>query len=198
MGRPTVMAQVSSSSSGDDEGPSASLVALAGARTVFLHGEVTEQLILGVIASIIQLANVSSDPIYLVVSTYGGSADEMFSLYDTIKFLRAPVYTVGLGKIMSAGVLLLAAGVKGRRLIGASARIMIHSVSSGAVGNIFELETETKETRRLQSLMEARLLKETKLTKLQLERMMLSSVNQYIVAEQAIAMGIADKVIGEK
>ena len=195
MGR--AICEVKTTHSAGDEESGASLVALAGARTVFLHGEVTEQLILGVIASIIQLANMSSDPIYLVVSTYGGSADEMFSLYDTIKFLRAPVYTVGLGKIMSAGVLLLAAGVKGRRLIGASARIMIHSVSSGAVGNIFELETETKETRRLQTLMETRLLKETKLTKHQLEKMMLSNVNQYIVAEQAIEMGIADKIIGE-
>src|SRR5271166_4169287 len=98
-------------------------------RMVFLHGEVSENAIAQVIAQMLHLAHVGNEPIHLILSTYGGSIDEMFSLYDTIKFLPCPVHTVALGKVMSAGVLLLAAGVKGKRMIGASARVMIHPVS---------------------------------------------------------------------
>ena len=46
-------------------------------------------------------------PVHMIINTYGGSTDEMFALYDMMKFVKCPIYTVGLGKIMSAGVLLL-------------------------------------------------------------------------------------------
>src|SRR4051812_38599097 len=79
-------------------------------RIVYLSGEVNEHTIANVIVQLLSMANQSNKPIHLVVSTYGGSVDEMFSLYDAIKFLPCPVHTIGLGKIMSAGVLLLASG----------------------------------------------------------------------------------------
>ena len=63
-------------------------------RIVVLHGDVNEHTIAAVISQLLQLANVSRKPIHLVVSTYGGSVDEMFSLYDTIKFLPCPVHTM--------------------------------------------------------------------------------------------------------
>ena len=107
-------------------------------RIVYLHGEVSEHSIAIVIAQLLHLANLNRNPIYLVVSTYGGSVDEMFSLYDILKFLPCPVHTVALGKVMSAGVLLLASGVKGKRLIGGSSRIMVHPISGGVMGNVFE------------------------------------------------------------
>ena len=50
-------------------------------------------------------------PIKFYLSTYGGSADDMFALYDTMRIIRedTEIHTIGLGKVMSAGVLLLAA-----------------------------------------------------------------------------------------
>lgn len=168
-------------------------------RTVFLHSEVSEHSIANVIAQLLQLANVSRAPIYLVVSTYGGSIDEMFSLYDTLKFLPCPVHTVALGKVMSAGVLLLASGVKGKRLIGASARIMIHPLSAGVHGNVFELENQTQEAKRLQELMVNALVKETKMSKKQVEdTIMRPMLDYYLTPEQAIEFGIVDRVIGAR
>ncbi len=166
-------------------------------RMVFLHGEVSEDAIAQVIAQMLSLAAVDTRaPITLVLSTYGGSIDEMFSLYDTIKFLPCPVHTVALGKVMSAGVLLLASGVKGKRLIGASARIMIHPVSGGMHGNVFEMMNETKEAQRLQASMVARLLKETKMTRAYLEKVMNPMLDYYLTPEDAVKQGIVDKIIG--
>jgi ATP-dependent Clp protease protease subunit len=167
-------------------------------RIVVLHGDVNEHTISHVIVQLLQLANQNHKPIHLVISTYGGSVDEMFSLYDTIKFLPCPVHTIAMGKVMSAGVLLLASGVKGKRLIGKSARIMIHPISGGVFGNVFEAVNEVKEHERLQSLMTDALLKETKMSREEIEKIMKAGHDCYITPEQAIKMGIVDGFIGEE
>jgi ATP-dependent Clp protease protease subunit len=196
MGRPTF--SNSARSHAEDDGIEQLLVTQSdSSRTVFLHGDVTEHSISSVIAQLLQLANVNRNPIYLVVSTYGGSIDEMFSLYDTIKFLPCPVHTVALGKVMSAGVLLLASGVKGKRLMGASSRIMMHSALGGVYGNVFEVENQTKELRRLHDLMVSMMLKETKMTQKQIEEVIMNpKVDYFIGPKEAIELGIVDKVIG--
>jgi ATP-dependent Clp protease protease subunit len=167
-------------------------------RLVILHGEVNEHSISAIIAQLLHLANQNHKPIHLVISTYGGSVDEMFSLYDTIKFLPCPVHTIALGKVMSAGVLLLASGVKGKRMIGKSARIMIHPISGGLVGNVFEAMNEMKEFERLQELMTNALLSETNMKKEQIDSLMKAGHDCFLTPEQAIEMGIVDKIIGEK
>ncbi len=166
-------------------------------RIVVLHGDVNEHSISVIIMQLLQLANLDSrKPIHMVVSTYGGSVDEMFSLYDTIKFLPCPVHTVALGKVMSAGVLLLAAGVKGKRLIGRSARIMLHAVTGGMYGNVFEVLNESKEQRRLHALMVEALERETTMKRSDIEDIMRNGHDYYISAPEAIKLGIVDKIVG--
>jgi ATP-dependent Clp protease protease subunit len=163
-----------------------------------LHGDVNEASISMVVAQLLALASQNHKPIHLVISTYGGSVDEMFTLYDTIKFLPCPVYTIALGKVMSAGVLLLASGTKGKRMIGKSARIMIHPVSGGVMGNVFEVVADTKEHKRLQDQMVNAICKESKMSKEQVEKIMKSGHDYYVLPEQAIKLGIVDKIIGDE
>jgi len=165
-------------------------------RIVVLYGGVSEQSISTVVYQLLYLANQNHKPIHLVVSTYGGSVDEMFSLYDTIRFLPCPVHTIALGKVMSAGVLLLASGVKGKRLIGSSARLMMHPISGGFYGNVFESMSETTEFKRLQDLMVNSLQKESSMSKEQIENIMKSGHDYYVTPEEAVKLGIVDKIIG--
>jgi ATP-dependent Clp protease protease subunit len=164
-------------------------------RIVVLHGDVTEQMISGTIMHLLHLAGADSRPIYLIVSTYGGSVDEMFSLYDTIKFLPCPVHTVALGKVMSAGVLLLAAGEKGKRVIGKSSRLMIHPISAAYGGNVFEIVNDSKEILRQQSQLVKALSSETKMSEDKIQKIMRSGHDYYIMAEEAVKLGIVDKII---
>jgi len=166
-------------------------------RIVVLYGGVSEQSIAATIVQLLYLANQNHKPIHLVVSTYGGSVDEMFSLYDTIKFLPCPVHTIALGKVMSAGVLLLASGVKGKRMIGSSARLMMHPISGGFYGNVFESVNETNEHKRLHHLMTTALQDETKMSVEQIESIMKSGHDYYLTPEDAIKLGIVDKIIGK-
>ena len=167
-------------------------------RLVVLHGEVNEHSISSVVVQLLHLSNQNHKPIHLVISTYGGSVDEMFSLYDTIKFLPCPVRTIALGKVMSAGVLLLASGVKGKRMIGRSARIMIHPISGGLIGNVFEAMNEMKEFERLQELMVSALMAETSLKKEDIDKLMKAGHDFFLTPEQAVEMGIVDRIIGDK
>ncbi len=168
-------------------------------RIIYLSGEVNEHSIAQVIAGIVILTNQDAHaPITLLVSTYGGSVDEMFSLYDVIKHVSCPIHTVGLGKIMSAGVLILASGKKGCRTIGQSARVMIHSISAVSEGTPFQLKNELREAERQQQLMEDMLLRETKLTRAKLTQIMKSGTDSYLTAQEALKLGIVDAIIEPK
>jgi len=168
----------------------------ADARIVVLHGDVNEHSISAVIAQLLYLANQSNKPIYFVLSTYGGSIDEAAGAYDVMKFLKAPVYTIGIGKIMSAGILLLAAGAKGHRVVGPTSRLMLHPISGGVSGTVFDVLNETEEMTRLQDNFEKTLSKETKMSKKDIHEIMKKGHDYYIDAEKAIELGIIDKVIG--
>jgi len=203
MGRPIIENKTPSVSRGPQASPEDMLMQSImvqqsdNVRIVVLHGDVNEHTISHVVVQLLQLANQNHKPIHLVISTYGGSVDEMFSLYDTIKFLPCPVHTIALGKVMSAGVLLLASGVKGKRLIGRSARIMIHPVSGGLYGNVFEALNEVKEHQRLQELMADALQRETKMTRADVDKFMKAGHDCYIIPEEAIRLGIVDGYVGE-
>lgn len=171
---------------------------LDNSRIVLLYGEVSEPSIADAIIKLLHLAGQNHKPIYMVISSYGGSVDDMFSLRDTMKFLPAPVHTIALGKIMSAGVLLLAAGHKGSRMIGRNTRFMIHPISGTVVGNVFEIVNDTKECQRQQIAMVNALLLETKMSPHALEKIMRSGHDFYLDSEKAIELGIADKIIGDE
>lgn len=164
-------------------------------RTVYLCGEVSEDLISSVQQQILDFAVDTIKPIYLVISTYGGSVDEMFSLYDIMKFVKCPIYCVGIGKIMSAGSLILASGTKGHRFLGKHARIMIHSISGAAMGSYLEILNEADELKRLQQQMIELFADNTSLSKEKITELFQQNVDKYITPEQALEYGIVDKLI---
>ena len=131
------------------------------------------------------------------VSTYGGSADDMFALHDVMRVVRenSEIHTVGLGKVMSAGVLLLASGTKGKRMIGRNCRVMIHSVMGGNVGSLHSMVNEMEAIEQLQDMYCECLVSESKLTKRRLKKILERKVNVYLTAEEAVEMGIADIII---
>ena len=113
-------------------------------RSIMFVGEVNEEKSADLISALLVLAQTKdedeerAEDIKLYLSTYGGSADEMFGIYDVINFCKqfCDIETIGLGKVMSAGTLLLAAGTKGKRRLGRHCRVMIHAVNGGQVGDL--------------------------------------------------------------
>ena len=184
-------------------------------RIIGLIGEVSEERTTEVISSMLQLKQsgtkkeqedpenedspiiTSFTPFELWISTYGGSAMDMFAIYDVMRMMReeCDITTFGLGKVMSAGVLLLAAGTKGKRKIGANCRVMLHSVIGGSQGPIHSLENEMDEIRWIQDQHVKCLVEETNMSSKHLKKLLGRKVNVYLNAEEAVELGIADEVV---
>ena len=137
------------------------------------------------------------EPIEFYVSTYGGQALEMFAVYDTMRKVRenVPIRTHGLGKVMSAGVLLLAAGTKGERRIGKYCRVMIHGVIGGQHGHIADIENEFSEVKSTQKMYVRAIAEETGMTEKYIKKLMDRKTNVYLDAEEAVKLGIADIIV---
>ena len=91
------------------------------------------------------------------------------------------------------GVLLLAAGTKGKRRVGANCRIMLHGVASGHVGQINSLENELEEVRWTQEQYIKALAEETDMTPKYIKKLIEKGINVYLNAKEAVELGIADK-----
>ena len=173
-------------------------------RTIGLFSDILEEPVAELVHALMYMNETNKDkeeedkePIEFYLSTYGGSADDMFALYDIMKNIQktTEIHTVGVGKVMSAGVPLLACGTKGKRKIAKNCRIMIHSVSAGNQGNLHDLMNELGAVEELQKMYINCLVAETKMTKSQLKKMLKRKVNVYLSAEQAIKLGIADEIL---
>ena len=138
-----------------------------------------------------------SEPFEVIISTNGGDAREMFAIYDMMRHIRkdCDIETLGLGKVMSAGVPLLAAGTKGKRKIGKYCRIMLHNVSAGTIGALTQMQNEMKEVEKIQKQYIEILASETNMTEKQIRRLINKNVNVYLSAEEAVELGIADEII---
>jgi ATP-dependent Clp protease protease subunit len=174
-------------------------------RVVGLFSEVVDEKITEIIHGLLymnEMNKLEEDPknkrdIEFYLSTYGGSADDMFALYDMMKIVEedTDIVTIGMGKVMSAGVLILAAGTKGKRKIGRNCRVMIHSVIAGNHGSLPNLINEMEAIQDLQELYIDRLVEETNMTKKQMKKLLEQKVNIYLSAEEAVKHGIADIIV---
>jgi ATP-dependent Clp protease protease subunit len=185
-------------------------------RTINLYGDVTERKGSEVVAGLLYLENTAitqmlkdpkdpdseilaiSRPISLYVSTHGGSASDMFSILDVMDMIKkrsCNIETYGIGKVMSAGVPILAAGTPGKRKVGRNCRIMLHSVMAGTGGTIFNMENELEEIKWIQDRYIESLAGYTKMSKAKIKKMLKTQRDVYISAEDAIKLGIADEII---
>jgi len=185
-------------------------------RTINLYGDISELKGADVVAALLYLENTShtisqkdpKDPesdqvivarsIAMMVSTHGGTASDMFSILDIMDMVKertCDIETFGIGKVMSAGVPILAAGTKGKRKVGRNCRIMLHNVMAGTGGTIFSMENELEEIKWIQERYIETLANYTKLTPSKIKKILKSQKDVYISAEEAIKMGIADEII---
>lgn len=174
-------------------------------NTIGLFCDVAEDKVAEIIHAMLYLDNINKykskeeekKPIEFYISTYGGSADDMFGLYDVMRDIKSrnEISTVGVGKVMSAGVLLLAGGTTGKRKIGKNCRVMIHSVIGGNHGALHNMMNEMEAIEQLQEMYINCLSEETNMSKSQIKKMLERKVNVYLSAEEAVELGIADIII---
>lgn len=168
--------------------------AFPDSRVILLHGDVTEDLAREFMEGLLDLASI--DPvkeIVVYIDTYGGSPYSMFAMHDMMRHVSCPIYTIGVGKVMSAGVLVLAAG--DRRAIMPNAMVMLHQVSSGIHGKTSGMEVELNHLRDIQTRTYSLYSRYTQKPVEEIEKYLADSHDKYLTASQAKEFGIVDEII---
>src|SRR5580765_6679352 len=117
-------------------------------RFVMLFGEITHAVARTTCTRLIALAEDSDGPITVLISSPGGHVESGDAIHDIIRFVRAPVTTVGTGWVASAGTHVFLAAPKDRRVCLPNTRFMIHQPSGGAGGQSTDIAIQAKEILR--------------------------------------------------
>lgn len=167
-------------------------------RLIGIYGDIDEEKASAACAAMISFSKTGKDPIELFVSTNGGSADEMYAVVDTIQYLQKlgiEIECIGLGKIMSAGVMVLAAGSKGKRRAGKNTRFMLHSLQAGTQGSLPSMKVDMKNFGQMQEKYIIALSELTNLSYKELKKIIFKNADTYFTTDEAIEMGIVDEIL---
>lgn len=132
--------------------------------------------------------------ITLILNSPGGSVIDGLALYDVLIDLRRKghrVTTVARGMAASMGGILLQAGDE--RVVEPNAHVLIHEVSSGAIGKISEIEDEMAFLRQLQNRLLG-ILEERSTLSVEEIRQRWERKDWWLGAVEAVELGFADRV----
>lgn len=161
-------------------------------RIVFLTGLITGDV--EPHNQLIALDSLSHDPIRLVITSPGGDLDTTFLFYDTIRIIKSPVETLG-RYCASAAALLLAVGSK--RYLLPHAKVMLHKPWGQREGDSRDWEIQGAEMKKYETGFIASLI-ECGVKKSYDEILHDIDRNLWLEPEEAIAYGLADKVMEPK
>jgi ATP-dependent Clp protease protease subunit len=87
--------------------------------------------------------------IHLYINSPGGVVTAGMAIYDTMRYIKAPVSTICVGQAASMAALLLASGEKGKRFSLTNSRIMIHQPMGGYQGQATDIHIHAQEILRM-------------------------------------------------
>lgn len=163
-------------------------------RIIFLGDQVNEHTANLIVAQLLFLSGEDSKKdIMFYINSPGGSVHDGLAIYDTIQHIKPDVHTIGVGLQASMGAFLLSSGAKGKRFMLPHARAMIHQVSSGAQGQVTDMEISLKESIRVKELLTDLFAKNTGQKRSKIKEDM--ERDYWMTAEQAKKYGLIDDII---
>lgn len=117
-------------------------------RFVLVFGEINQKSAREVCERLLALSQHSDEPIRMLISSPGGHVESGDAIHDMIRFIKAPVTTIGSGWVASAGVHVFLAAPKERRVCLPNTRFMIHQPAGGAGGPAADIAIQAKEILR--------------------------------------------------
>ena len=130
-------------------------------RFVFIFGDINHQVARMTCERLIALTQQSDAPIRVLISSPGGHVESGDAIHDTIRFISAPVTTIGTGWVASAGTHIFLAAEKERRVCLPNTRFMIHQPLGGAGGPATDIAIQAKEILRMRERIARTIAKQT-------------------------------------
>mgnify|MGYP001577670675 CR=1 FL=1 len=163
-------------------------------RIIFMGDVITDALANTIIAQLLFLESEDAKKdIKLYVNSPGGSVSAGLAIYDTMQYVKPDVMTICVGTAASMGAILLAAGEKGKRVVLPNSEIMLHQVMGGAEGQAIDVKIRAEHILQIKDRLNLILAKHTAQPLKKIERD--TDRDYYMTADEAIAYGLADKVL---
>ena len=163
-------------------------------RIIFLNGEVNDTVSALVCAQLLFLeAENPSKSINLYINSPGGVVTSGLAMYDTMRFIRAPVHTLCMGTARSMGSFLLMAGEPGERAALPNASILIHQPSGGFQGQASDMLIHAEEILKTKRRMTRLYAEHCGRSYEDFERGM--DRDRFMTAEEALEWGLIDRIL---
>ena len=177
-------------------------------RVIMLDTDVNEHTSSLLVAQLLFLESQGNEDINLFINSPGGSVTAGLAIYDTMQFIRPDVATYVMGQACSMGSFLAQAGAPGKRFVLPESRTMIHRVSSGTPGtrgsvHVQELQFEDakrsfEESQRINERLTELYVKHNTAGKTYEQLFEAMKFDTFLSAAEAVAYGLADKVIEKR
>jgi ATP-dependent Clp protease protease subunit len=167
-----------------------------GQRKLFLWGPITDETAKDISEKLLYLE--SRDPgkeITFFMNTPGGSITAGMAVYDTMKLITSPITVIVTGMAASMGSILLCAAAKGRRFIYPHGRVLIHQplISGRFIGPATDINIQAQEMEKLRAELNQILADASGQL---IEKISKDSDRDfYLNAKEAVAYGLADKIV---
>ena len=161
-------------------------------RIIMIFGEINDAVSASIISQLLFLSSVDEKKdIYIYINSPGGSVTSGLSIYDTMKYIKPKVITIGMGLCASMGAFLLSSGDKRYAL--ENTKVMIHQPLGGAKGQATDIMIIAEEIINIKKKLNELLSKNTKQPLSKIEKD--TERDFYMDAKKAIEYGIIDEII---
>lgn len=165
-------------------------------RILYFGEEVNSETCNLAIAQILYLNSLEEKDIMLYINSGGGSVVDGLGLIDTMNYVESEISTLCVGMAASMGAVLLSCGEIGKRYALPHSRVMLHQVSSGYRGTVADMKISYEQSLRCQQDIFSILSKNMNKTVEEIE--VICNRDNWFVGEEAVELGIADKVLEKK
>ena len=165
-------------------------------RVIMMDTEVSEHSASLIVSQLLFLE--SDDPdrdISLYINSPGGVVTAGLAIYDTMQFIKPDVHTIVMGQACSMGSLLATAGAPGKRVMLPNARHMIHQPSGGARGPATDMLIQVEEILAMKKQLTEIYVRHNSAGKTFEQFSADMERDNFMSAEQAVAYGLADRII---
>ncbi len=165
-------------------------------RKIFLWGPVTDESAKDVCERLLYLhADDPSKEITFYINTPGGSITAGMAVFDTMRLVSLPLTVVVTGMAASMGSVLLCGASKGRRLLYPHARVLIHQplISGRFIGPATDINIQAQEMEKIRAELNQILADASGQPIDKIARD--SDRDFYLNAQEAIAYGLADRIV---
>lgn len=171
-----------------------SAISLLERRTLYLDGEINDELAKTIIEKLIKLDIQNHKDITMYINSGGGSVSSGFAIYDVMNMIKSDVSTICVGKCASMASILLLNGAKGKRYILPNAEVMIHEVSASTYGKVTEMQEKLEHSKLLNNRMCKIIEQKTNMSMSMIKKYTINK-DSWINSNRALKYGFVDKII---